>query len=108
MPLACSMTTRLLRALAELLVDDLGLGRGAVLKHGDGRDVRHGLRRCDVHGPHHARIDVEQVESADHGTTQSHRQCVHRREARGQGFGCESGPTAAGAGQVLVDHRFRH
>jgi hypothetical protein len=75
MPLACSMTKRLLRA--RLSCSLMIWASAAVLKHGDGRDVRHGLRRCDVRGPHHARIDVEQVESADHGTTQSHRQCVH-------------------------------
>jgi hypothetical protein len=63
--------------VAELFVDDLGLDRGAVLEHGDGGDVGHGLRRGDVCGPHQARIDVEKVESADYSTTQSHRQCVH-------------------------------
>jgi hypothetical protein len=48
-----------------------------VLEHGDGRDVGHGLRRRDVRGAHHARIDVEKVEGADYRTTQPHRQCVH-------------------------------
>ena len=48
-----------------------------MLEHGDGRDVSHGLRRGDVRGAHQARIDVEQVEGADYGTTQPHRQCVH-------------------------------
>jgi hypothetical protein len=51
------------------------------------------------------RLDVKQVEGADHGASQSHGQGVHRVEAGGERFGREAGPAAVDRGQVLVHHR---
>ena len=77
--------------VVELLVDDLGLERGAVLEDGDGGDVGEGLGGVDVGLSHLARLGVEQVEGADDGAPQPHGQGVHRVEAGGERLGARTG-----------------
>ena len=48
MPLACSMTTRLLSAWWSCSFTSLGVAGGVVVEDGDGGDVGEGLGRGDV------------------------------------------------------------
>ena len=77
--------------VVELLVEDLGLERGAVLEDGDGGDVGERLGGVEVGWSHLAGLDVEQVEGADDGAAQPHRQRVHRVEAGGERLGARIG-----------------
>ena len=89
----------------ELLVHDLGLADDPMVQDGDGGDVGQGLGRVHVGLAHLARVDAEQVEGADDGAPQPHRQGVHRVEPGGEGFGREPGPATVDRGQVLVHDR---
>ena len=91
--------------MLELLVEDLGFKRGAVLEDGDGSDVGQGLGRLDVGATHISRLDVEQVEGADDRAPQPHGQGMDGVETGGKGLSSETGPAARGHGEVCLDGR---
>ena len=68
--------------LGELLVEELGVERGAVLEDGDGGDVGERLRGDDVVVAQGACREAEQVEDADDVAAQAHRDGVGGEEAR--------------------------
>ena len=60
---------------------------GGALEDGDGGHIGYRLGGGDVGVSHLARLDVKQVEGADHGASQPHGQGVHRVEAGGERLG---------------------
>ena len=99
-PLACSMITRLSRAVCSC-VDELAqrVG-GAVLDDADRRDVRESLSGEQVGLGHGARLIAEEVERADHRVPDPHRSGVDRAVAAVVGVGAERRPPPSRAVQI--------